>query len=303
MCARDAAGTTWCTRANAAGAFLITSAEVAPGTGTGPIPEQGVLTVYTVDCPGGGKPVDRGGAEAYGGPWLDVRCTPDGCVAAPSGLLAWYRFDETAGTTAADFPSVGGPSPLALHGGSHVEGKVLGALALDTDAYAVGDASKNVGTGDFSIALWIRVAPGGAGGISILDKRDTAPIRGYHLVLYFGEPLIQLADGGDFGGWYNYTSGITSLVLADGGWHHLAVTVRRASREGIRWYVDGVPAGEVGDPTGRQGSLSSGSPLYVGRHSFYEEGWLRGAIDELQIVNRVLEPGEVSTLFARHACR
>jgi hypothetical protein len=242
------------------------------------------------------------GACAGGNTPRTMVSLPPGCVAAPSGLLAWYRFDETAGTSAADFPSVGEPSPLTLRGGSHVEGKVLGALGLDGGAYAVGDASKNVGTGDFSIALWIRAAPG-TWDSTILDKRDRAPIRGYHIKLAGSEPLIQLADGGVHRGWYNYFSGIRSPGLLDGGWHHLAVTVRRASREGIRWYVDGVPAGVVGDPTGRQGSLSSSSPLHVGRHSFHKSAPMRGAIDELQIVSRVLEPDEVATLFARHACR
>jgi hypothetical protein len=300
VCARDAAGTTWCARADAAGAFRITRAAVPPGTGTGDLPPQGQFAVYNVDCRGAGKPVDRSGPQRNGGAWLDVRCTPEGCVAPPSGLLAWYRFDEAGGDTVADFADAAAPSTLRTQGAAaRVSGRVLGGLELRGSGYAAGGADKNLGTGDFSIALWIR--HGVDGSLStVLDKRDPGPIRGYHILLYGYEPLIQLADGGAVGGWFNYHSGFESIP--DGKWHFLVVTVQRASSKGVRWYYDGVPAGNAGDPTGRQGSLDSASPLLVGRHSFHGSG-MRGAVDELQIVNRVLTPDEISTLYTRHSCR
>jgi hypothetical protein len=298
VCARDAAGTTWCVRADAAGAFRITRADVPPGTGTGDLPAQGQFIVYNVDCRGAGRPVDRSGAQRNGGDWLDVRCTPDGCVAPPSGLLAWYRFDETAGDSVADYASAAAPSTLRVQGwAARVPGRVLGGLELlDRNAYAAGGADKNLGTGDFSIAVWLR--HGFEGSFStVLDKRDGNPIRGYHIHLFGNEPLIQLAVAG---GWFNYYAGFR--MISDGQWHHLVVTVQRASSTGVRWYYDGVPIGVVSDPTGRQGSLDSASPLLVGRNSLADSG-LVGAVDELQIVNRVLTPAEISTLYARHSCR
>jgi hypothetical protein len=301
VCAGNTAGTTWCVQANAAGAFRITRAEVPPGTGTGDLPAQGQFMVYNVDCRGAGKPVDRSGPQPNGGDWLDVRCTPDGCVAPPAGLLAWYRFDETAGDSVADYANAAAPSTLRVQGrAARVPGRVLGALELqDKTAYAAGGADKNVGTGDFSIALWLR--HGFEGSFStVLDKRDEKPYRGYHILLYGSEPLIQLADGGGVGGWFNYYAGFQ--IKPDMQWHYLVVTVQRASSTGVRWYYDGVPTGVVRDPTGRQGSLDSASPLLVGRHSFGESGMV-GAVDELQIVNRVLTPAEISTLYARHSCR
>ena len=297
VCARDGAGATWCTRADTAGAFRITRAEVEPGTGTGLLPVQGELVVFNVDCGASGKTVDRSGPQRNGGDWLDVRCTLAGCVAPPSGLLAWYRFDEALGDTVADHADAAPRSTLRLHGpAAHVPGRVLRAVQFTTrTAYASGGADKNVGTGDFSIALWIRNGPDGAFS-TLLDKRDSNPLRGYHMILYNGEPLIQLADAGENGSSYNYHAGFR--VAWDEQWHHLVVTVERASPSGVRWYYDGLPAGVVGDPTGRQGSLSSARALTVGWGSGY-----MGSVDELQIVNRVLAPAEIATLYARPSCR
>ena len=302
VCARSPAGLTWCTAADGAGNCRIVRADIAPGTGTGPLPDTGVLVVYNILCERAGKPVDRDGAQRNGGPWLDVRCRPELCMAAPPGLLAWYTFDDVAAGSADDLPNAAPAEALLLHGAASQPGKVLGGLSLDGTSYAQGGAGKNVGTGDFTIALWLRADPSAGNDIvSLLDKRDPAPIRGYHVALYFGEPLVQLADGGINGGWYNYHSGINGL--ADGAWHFLAVTVERGSQQGVRWYLDGSAAGTIRDPTGRPGSLSSISPLVLGRRSISADGWFKGVLDELQIVNRVLAPAEVRNLWERQVCR
>lgn len=301
VCARNVAGTTWCSQADVTGAFRITRAD-GPATGTGLLPAAGVFDVFTVDCPGAAKPVDRGTPQRNGGSWLDVRCRPDGCMAPPSGLLAWYRFDEVTGDSAVDHANAAPPSRLTLYGAGHAPGKVLGGMLLDGAAgHAEGAGDKNLGTGDFSIALWMRASPDAWSFSSILDKRDAAPIRGYHLALSGGELLLQMADAGEYAGWYNYHSGIFGVT--DGGWHFVVVTVERASTTGIKWYVDGHPAGAIADPTGRRGSLSSSAPLRVGRHSHYEGVYFGGGIDELQLFNRVLPPAEVTALHNRHLCR
>jgi len=304
VCARDAAGVTWCSVADAAGNFRITRAEAAPGTGTGTLPIAGVLTVYNPDCQGAGKAVDRGGAQRNGGDWLDVHCRPDGCAAALPGLLAWYPFDDAGADFTADQPNAAPASALALHGVTRESGRVLGGLRFSGSGWAEGAAGKNVGTGDFSIALWLRVNPNDAGAIiSVLDKRVLSPYRGYHLALYFGEPLLQLADGAPPGEWTNYHSAIDAGRVADGAWHFVVVTVERAPNPAVRWYLDGATAGFVGNPFGRPGSLDSDSPLVLGRRSFSSDGWMTGMLDELQIATRVLTPAEVSALYTRHTCR
>ena len=302
VCARDAAGTTWCSVASATGAFQIVESTTTPGTGIGSLPAQGQFQVYNVACPSRGLQVDRSGAQRNGGDWLDVRCV--GCVAPPAGLLAWYRFDEPAGDTVADYPNAAAPSPLRLHGTTtRIPGKWFGGLDFPLEqGYAQGSAARNLGTGDFSIALWLRLDADDVPGFStLLDKRhEDAGMHGYHIAFFGTEPLIQLADGGDNGGWYNYHANFS--MAADGEWHFLVVTVDRDSPSGVRWYYDGVPVGNVGDPTGRQGSLDSTAPLLVGRHAFFGSGF-SGALDELQIVNRVLPPEEITARYQQPSCR
>jgi hypothetical protein len=300
VCARDDAGRTWCTRADAEGRFRITRAESKPGTGRGALPGAGAFRVYTVDCPAAGQTVDRGGKRRDGGAWLDVRCVPDGCVAAPAGLIAWFPFDAREGGTADDFA---GGSPLRLRGAEHGTGRVLGGLALEgRNAYAAGAEDRNLGTGDFSIAFWLRLDEPNAIRSrfrSLLDKREWQPIRGYHVAMHGDDPLLQVADGA---GYHNYHSGI-SAPLSDGKWHHLAVTVQRASAAGVRWYVDGRPAGRVGDARYHPRSLRNAVPLFVGGHSASGPSEIDGAMDELMILDRVLSPAEIATIQSRHVCR
>jgi hypothetical protein len=256
----------------------------------------GLLVLATVGLAQDAFPVDRTNPQQrFGGPWLDVRGAA--CVPAPPGMIAWYRFDETTGTVANDFPNVGPPGPAALIGGpAHVPGRVAHGLSFDgIDDYAEDGPAKNVGTGDFSVDMWIKVAPGHAAVQRvILDKRTTAQgPRGYHLILNNGSPLLQMADGG----WTNYPSNLPSI--ADGNWHFLAVTVRRGSSTGIRWYLDGVSS-QQGNPTLRMGTLSTDARLRIGRRSAGMaggEGWFRGVLDELEIFNRVLTTAELNGIY------
>jgi hypothetical protein len=236
-------------------------------------------------------------------PALEPAGQPDGCVAPPAGLLAWYRFDEAGWHTAADHPNAAPASPLRLYGAGGGTGRVLGGLELAGGiAYARGAADKNVGTDDFSIAFWLRLHGGPDNRFrSLLDKRDERPIRGYHLAMHGDQPVLQMADGRGYG-YFNYHAGIPPGLM-DGEWHHLAVTVRRASPAGVRWYVDGRAAGVAGNATYHTGSLDSRAPLLVGSQSFSGPTLIGGAVDELMILTRVLTPAEVSALYTRHACR
>ncbi|WP_167407741.1 LamG domain-containing protein [Nostoc flagelliforme] len=82
----------------------------------------------------------------------------------------------------------------------------------------------NFGTGDLSISAWVKTTS--TSGIEvILDKRveTTGPVQGYSLSNYFGSLLLQLADGvGN-----QFTNYVSNISIADGNWHHVAVTVDR----------------------------------------------------------------------------
>jgi hypothetical protein len=225
------------------------------------------------------------------------------CVAPPFEMTAWWPLDETTGTTAADiagFPTNGvhfnGPVPVA--------GMVNAGLSFDgvDDYVEVADhPSLNFGQGNLSIDAWIRTNDT-AGVKVILDKRlEGTTVQGYSLFLGNGNLAFQLANGvGSTTCSTNPSSACTnygtSAFVADGQWHHIAVTVDRMNPIGGRFYVDGALVA-VFDPTIRIGSLTNPNPLRLASRSSSVSGLLRGSLDEVELFPRVLTPAEVQSIY------
>ncbi len=114
-----------------------------------------------------------------------------------------------------------------------------------------------------------------------------------------------------------YDNFISSFSIADGNFHHVAVTVNRGSATGGKIYVDNL-APFTFNPTVRPGSLDSAAELRIGRFSTPNQDSLdfffKGCIDELEIFNRALtadgsqrhsqcgQRGQMQTVLRRAAC-
>lgn len=221
--------------------------------------------------------------------WSAGKCK---CALAPSDMVSWWPFDEPGGPVAHDiagYPNdgtyVGAPTP--------VPGVVQLALEFDGvgDYVQVPDqAELNLGTGDFTIDAWVRLESS-TPVHTILDKRSvsSSAVAGYLLFTNSGYLCLQLADGTHT----NYPSG---LFVADGQWHHVAVTVDRDSTTGIRWYLDGNLGPVVHDSTAHPASLDNSAPLLFAKNADLSY-WLHGALDEVEIFDRVLSAQEVRSIF------
>ena len=209
-------------------------------------------------------------------------------------MTAWYPLDEPVGPIAADIIAgnnglhVGGPAPIA--------GKVAGALSFDgvNDFVKVpNNAALNFGTGNFSIDTWIRT-PQSQGLAVFIDKRSYAPI-GYVMFLFNGRLYFQMADSSGFSNYGN----ASSVNVADGNWHLVAVTVQRTGTPVGRLYVDGVV---VHTFTPRPGNVTNLAGLWLGRHhpnaSLPSTLWFRGALDEVEFFRRALTAAEVNSLWS-----
>jgi hypothetical protein len=234
------------------------------------------------------------------------------CVRPPGNtMVAWYPFDETSGTSAANLATLNTGTLIGAGGNpppTHILGKVLWALRFDGfDDYVDSPSSivTNFGPGaggNFSIDAWIRMPANPLPGVmTILDKRTQvgAALVGYHFFLNQSganyQLGLQLADGTAT----NYTSAVIPS-LTDQLWHHVAVTVNRPSATGITWYHNGSSAfSPPSNPTARLGSLANNSPLRIGSRTAATAltGWFRGDIDELEIFNRELTPQEVLGIY------
>ena len=235
------------------------------------------------------------------------KAVPPNCVAPPkiSNLLTWYTLDETAspatnrgGGSANPATWVNNPAPLAA-------GKVQGALTFNGSNYAEATtaAEGDIGTGNFSVDLWIRTTAF-AGVQAFLDKRVLSPsVQGYVFYLSDGRLAFQLADGGSGSTFCdstadssctNWGSATTSPNVADGQWHLVAATIDRSSAIGGKLWVDGAVILTF-DPRVRPGSLSNSAKLRIGNH--VSGGQFNGSLDEIEIFNTVLEPSDITALY------
>ncbi len=219
---------------------------------------------------------------------------PPSCIVPPANLAAWYSFDQS-GSTQSD---LAGQNTATVHNTPSISGEVAGALqfnGISSYVQAPSTSPNNLGTSDFSIDAWVRVASTGDENNvrTIVDKRDGIP-TGYSFFLYNGKVGVQLADPHNYG---NFISNMA--VPADNQWHMVAVTVVRNSTTGGTWYLDGAPIGNF-NPTGLPGSLNNSLPLRIGARSlpaFLSDGWFKGGIDEVDVFTRALSAGEILSIM------
>jgi hypothetical protein len=263
----------------------------------------------------------------YGGGFV-TKYGPNPCADPPNTtMVAWYPFDETTGTTAANLAT--GNFGTRFGGPVVIPGKVGNALRFDANDDYVESPSTivtNIGPaglpancsgsystcrGDFSIDAWVRMPSGSSNLIMpVVEKLDSSgptPI-GYGFWIFNGYLLLQLADAAAGTGSTTYNSTPIPIPnLYNNQWHHVAVTVsRRATPAGISWYLDGVLISTSNPtiPPTRYGSLANNAPLRIGSAPPSTlPGCLRfkGDMDELEIFNRVLTQPEVKAIFAAGA--
>ena len=215
---------------------------------------------------------------------------PASCVEPPSGMVAWWAFDEISGTTATDFAGYNNSGTL-INGPLPVPAKVLKGLQFDgIDDYVKVPNQPEIefGTGDFSFDAWIQTTQ--TSGIkSLIDKRD---LTGYAFYLDNGKLSLQMRDGTG-----TNTNYVSPLFVADNKWHHIAITVSRTNKNGILFYLDGVET-QFGDPTIRSGTLNNSAPLVIGCDAYFNTSpYFKGILDEIELFNRVITKAEITSIF------
>ncbi|WP_224365638.1 protein kinase domain-containing protein [Hyalangium versicolor] len=221
------------------------------------------------------------------------------CIQPPPGLSAWYPLDEPDVTVGVGETEAG----KLMSGARLVAGRERGVLDLEAGFFlAPAQEGLDVGTGDFSLSLWMRTSDSRDVDV-LLDKRSQVPpsigpATGYSLFIDRGQLMFQLADGkgsgncGPSGSCTNYLSG---RFVADGSWHLVTVTVERQRPQGGTFYLDGVAVGRF-SPGARSGSLDNTGSLSLGSRSFEGSGRFKGLIDDVALWKRSLSADEVERL-------
>ncbi len=236
------------------------------GNGTGGVPEAGA------NAGAGGSGIDSG---------------DDGSISLPSGLVAYWKFNEGSGTTSIDTSGHGNdltltsPQWVAGKGGTGVRGLV------SPSRISAGDKLNDVGV-PFSIAVWLKFdqVTHGNGSQIIIQSEATVSRRGF---------ILQTPPSGD-GYWLQHfdASGTERSWLGNdaplvGQWTHVAAVVTTAA---VRLFVDGQE--KNGTVTGAATSLASSTgSVEIARSIVDIPTW---TLDEMRIYDRALSDGEVAQL-------
>jgi hypothetical protein len=203
-------------------------------------------------------------------------------------LVGWWKFDETAGNSAAD--SSGHKYNGTLKGNLSFEknsaaGKVGKAIRFDAKdtVIEVKDYQGIAGTRTRTVAAWIKTTSA-KGEIVSWGKED------FGQMFTFG--YIRGRVGVTPNGGYLYMKAETT----DDKWHHVAIVVRKADLPNlyndVKLYLDGAPA-EIHDiglldlwpiQTGQE------LPVRIGRG-------FTGLMDDLRLYNRALSDEEIAAIF------
>ena len=221
----------------------------------------------------------------------DCEGDPD-CIEPPTGMVGWWPGDGHANDI----------SGLNNHGTItrdvvYNTGKVDQSFMLNNYGLITvpNHPSLNFGTGNFTIDSWVKttdslrhfiIAQKGYGYLTYTGLY----IIGYFLEISDGKLIFGMGDG------INIIAGKdTTVKIADGEWHLVAVTVDRTSSTGGKLFVDGNVVLTF-DPTTVPNSISNNEDLILFNKNFYY-GQTSIHIDELEIFNRELSESEIKSIF------
>jgi predicted lipoprotein with Yx(FWY)xxD motif len=204
-------------------------------------------------------------------------------------LKGHWKFDENAGTTAADSSDGGNNTGTLTAGAGWATGKNNSAVSLDgvDDYVQVGAQSSLVMTNSATFTAWIHPTGSGSqpvlGGI-IINK------EGEYGIVRFSDGTIQWAFANANPGW-NWIN--TGVVAPLNQWTHVAVVYDNGV---VKTYINGILAhthigsGAIGDVDNTRNDFRIGGRQLT-THNF------QGRIDEVRIYNRTLSASEIGALM------
>ncbi len=206
-----------------------------------------------------------------------IDCTLVGQVkeGGDPGLIAYWKLNETEGTTAHDSAGDHDAAILGAPLWRPEGGRIGGALELSgvpnlVAAPFVRDPSQ----GPLSVFAWVK---GGAPGQVVVSQKSGG--ANWLMASADGALMTELQSGG------RITSALTSTaVITDGDWHRIGLTWDGVNRT---LYVDdvAVAADTQTNLAGSTGDLLLGASAKPGAGSFWQ-----GLIDDVRIYDRVVKP-------------
>ncbi len=221
---------------------------------------------------------------------------PQGTGRLDSGLVGYWKLDETTGSAAADASTNSNNGTLVnMENGDWTTGQIGNGLDFDgsNEQITVPGANPIDIRSSMTLSTWAKFDTLPGNGESRGIFRKTADSGANHLyTLRFtnlGSPTYHLLFTPGGGGAFNYSD---AFAATTGTWYLLTLTYD-AGTDVITYYFNGVPVGTDTDTV--VGGYASGTgDLYIGSTGGSE--YFDGQLDEMRIYDRVLSPDEVSEL-------
>lgn len=212
-----------------------------------------------------------------------------------SGLVGWWKLDETSGTTAADSSGNGNDGTLINMGSSGwTTGAVGGALEFDgnNDYVSLPIGSVINSLTNCTIALWVNWDGGGGYWQRCWDFGSSESDNMFLTVnnSYTDTPRFAITTTG----WWDEDQ-TTAPDSLSGGWHHLTVTID-ADSSIHSLYVDGELVEENTSARYTPSDLGSTSQNWLARSQYSADPYFNGRLDDVRIYNRVLSDEEIEQL-------
>jgi fibronectin type 3 domain-containing protein len=223
----------------------------------------------------------------------------DQATAVPSDLLAWWKFNETSGTIAADSSGNGRHGALS-NGPVWAAGLFNGGVnipAVNNESVTLPNGIVS-GLGDFTISGWVKVNAfttfarifdfgTGTNNYMFLTPQYTATAPNA-AKLRFAIRTPSVAED-PAGAALNRID--STMAIMAGTWTHVAVTL--AGTTG-RIYIDGSLAGSTTTMTLMPSDLGNTTLNWFGDSQFGADPTFNGQLDEFRIHSRALSDAEIS---------
>ena len=213
------------------------------------------------------------------------------CAPPPEGIISWWSFDETSGSTAEDF--VGRFDGAHTNGPTPALGLVGGALRFNgANDYVVvqDDPIWAFGANNFTIEFWANFDTSGGGSIGhpgdiFIGSDEGGGTRNKWFFALGGGVLNFHLNGPSTGSRFFPRAPFSPTPQQ---WYHLAVT-----REGSRYtiYVDGQASATATDS---RAVPNANAQLTIGQAE--QLGYFDGRLDEMTVYSRALSAVEIAAI-------
>jgi type II secretory pathway pseudopilin PulG len=217
-----------------------------------------------------------------------------------NGLVGYWNFDETSGTTSYDQSGWGnnGTTYLSTSTAGYIGTtsgcRAGGCLNLLYGRFAIMPSAPqlNFGTSGFSASVWFKIPNPSADlyGEKSLINKYTGGYDGWR---------YEFADKG-FNAFAGHGAGVFDSTInappavTDSSWHLATLVVDRAAAT-MRTYYDSTLL--ASSKIAGSSDFDTGTSLFIGKQSWSDIFFPNGLVDDVRVYSRALSAGEVQALY------